>query len=197
MAFGEKAAVATRNEMKLRAAKRAFSAIGITEITRVNPETGVPPQPVGLEETLIGALKRALQAWRECNWCFGAGVESGLLPYPSPTGYIVQQIAVVVSPDEKVSLGTSQGFELYQEEAHTVSTGVELSKVASKYRGFIHVKENLGYIGYMTHGVVTRFDLTVQAFLMALKPWIHGDTSRVPRLGDYIERIKDIFGIDL
>jgi inosine/xanthosine triphosphatase len=193
----ERAVVATGNEMKVRAAKKAFSMIGITRVERIDAETGIPPQPIGLEETLIGALKRSIHAWRNCEGCFGAGVESGLLPYPSPTGYIIQQVAVVVSPDGKVSLGTSQGFELYSHEANIVSTGTELSKVASSYRKFTVIKENLGYIGYMTHGIVTRFDLTVQAFLMALKPWIHGDTSNIPLLEDYLERIRDIFGIDL
>ncbi|MCE4614126.1 MAG: inosine/xanthosine triphosphatase [Desulfurococcales archaeon] len=197
MGVTSKALIGTDNSMKVLAAKLAFGKIGITNVKGVSVETGIPPQPVGLVETLAGALTRAVKTRNICGDCFTSGVESGIIPYPAPTGYIIQQIAIVVDRQGRISLGLSQGFELYEHEAMGVSMGTELAKVGSKYRSSINIKENLGYIGCMTHGLVTRFDLTVNALLMALKPWIQGDTAVLPYYMDYIDRLKDVFGIDL
>ncbi|MCE4607250.1 MAG: inosine/xanthosine triphosphatase [Desulfurococcales archaeon] len=197
MGITNKALIGTGNSMKVRAARVAFRKIGITDVQGVNVETKIPPQPVGLIETIAGALGRAVKTRELCEDCFTSGVESGILPYPSPTGYIVQQVAIVIDPMAKIGLGVSEGFELYEFEADKVSMGVELAEVSSDYRGGISIKENLGYIGYMTHGIITRFDLTVDALVMALKPWIHGDTFKLPSYVDYMNRFKEAFGIDL
>ncbi len=197
MGITNKALIGTGNSMKVRAAKVAFRKIGITDVQGISVETGIPSQPVGLNETIAGALARAVKTRNVCEDCFTSGVESGIIPYPAPTGYIVQQVAIVIDPQGKIAMGVSQGFELYEFEAEKVSMGIELAKVASSYRDIIRIKENLGYIGYMTRGVITRFDLTVDALVMALKPWIHGDTFKLPIYTDYVNGLKGIFGIDL
>jgi len=192
-----KACIGSSNEMKLRAARRAFRSIGVSHVEMVGVESGVPPQPVGLKDIVLGSINRARQALSLCNADFGVGVESGLTPFPSPSGFLVFQLATVIDSNERVSTGISPGFELYDWENKEVSQGVELSKIVENVRNPGDMGEHIGYIGYMTHGIVTRFDLTYYAIIMALKPWIHGDTSRLLSISGYLESLRTIFGLDL
>ena len=192
-----KACIGSGNEMKLRATRRAFRSIGVSQVEMVSVDPGVPPQPVGLREIVLGSVERARQAISICNADFGVGVESGLTPFPSPSGFLVFQLAAVIDSSGRISMGTSPGFELYDWENREVSQGVELSRIVDNMRDIDDMGEHIGYIGYVTHGIVTRFDLTYYAVLMALKPWIHGDTSRLPFIGRYLASLRSMFGLDL
>ncbi len=165
-------AIATMNPMKVRAVERvARRYCNVTGVYSVQPPPGLPSQPVGLRELVSGAVSRALRAAEEA--VFGVGVEAGPMEFYSTTGFIEVQVAAVVGPGERVSLGLSPGFELPPQVVESLIDGVELAEaVEVPRRG--DIGESIGYIGYLTWGGVTRQDLTEHAIAMALAPWANG-----------------------
>jgi inosine/xanthosine triphosphatase len=161
--------------MKKRAAERVFSMYFNADVVMVSVSTGMPPQPVGLGELVKGAALRATNAMKAVSHAdFGVGIEAGLLEFVSSTGFVEVQVAVIVGRDGRASIGLSQGFELPPEIVDKMLLGVELASASGIQRGVKDIGESIGYIGVKTWGKVTRQDLTEQALLMALVPWLEG-----------------------
>ncbi len=167
-------AVGTSNPMKVRAVRRAFKLFIDAEVVPVKVETGVPDQPVGVRELVRGAALRAIKARKAAGAHYGVGVEAGPLPFPSSTGYIETQVAVIVGPGEKASVGLSPSFEVSPDIVKAMLARVELSKASGIVRGGRDIGEGIGFIGVKTRGHVTRQDLTFYAVVMALVPWLEG-----------------------
>ncbi len=170
-------ALGSENPMKKRAAEKVFSAYFDASVIMVPVSTGLSPQPVGLGELVRGAALRAVNAMKSLDKAdFGVGIEAGLLEFISSTGFIEVQVAVIVGKDGRASVGLSQGFELPPWIVSKMLQGIELSSASGIERGSRDIGESIGYIGVKTWGWVTRQDLTEQALLMALVPWLEGAT---------------------
>ena len=181
-------ALASRNPMKLVAVERAFRRYFNARVVMVPVETGYPRQPVGLGELVGGAAARARAALEaEAGATFGVGIEAGLMEFPSTTGFIEVQVAVVAGRDGRASVGLSQGFELPPGVVERMLEGEELASASGLKRGSRDIGEYIGYIGVATRGAVTRLDLTVHAVLMALTPWLQGGRSWLARLEEIEE----------
>ena len=146
-------------------------------------ETSVSRQPVGLDELVRGALERAYHARRLAGADYGVGVEAGLFEFPTSTGFIETQVAVIVGPGLRASLGTSYSFELPPWLVSEMLRGRELSEAYRARRG-LNVKEGIGYIGVETWGSTTRQELTMQAIEAAILPWIQG--------ASWLQRAEDL-----
>ncbi len=172
-----RAGIATRNPGKIIAARRTLASFcNVRGLEATTPPPGLPAQPVG-REVFAGALARAYSAWRE-GFDFGIGVEAGPIEFYTGTGFIEVQVAVIVGPGERASVGVSQGFELPPGLAARVIGGEELGSLVS--RPGRDIGESIGYIGLITSGRVTRVDLTTQALIMALTPWISSWWRELP-----------------
>jgi len=166
-------AVGTSNDMKVRAVSRAFKRYFDCEVVKVAVETSVPAQPVGARQLVQGALERALKSLeRVSDASYGVGIEAGLMEFFSSTGYLETQVAVIVGPGRRVSVGLSPSFELPPEIVDRMLNGLELSSASNILRGKRDIGEDVGYIGVKTWGAVTRGDLTELAVRMALLPWL-------------------------
>ncbi len=194
MAHGEiTVALASRNPLKRVAAERAFRRYFNARIVMVNVETGYPRQPVGLGELVGGAASRARAALeRVPGASFGVGVEAGLMEFPSSTGFIEVQVAVVANREGRASVGLSQGFELPPWVVERMLAGEELAEASRISRGVRDVGEYIGYIGVATHGAVTRLDLTLHAILMALTPWLQGGSQWLADLNEIEEAAQSL-----
>ncbi len=164
-------AVGSTNPVKVNAVRRAFRVLCSAVVEGVAVESGVPPQPVGFREVVAGAANRALNALRALSADYGVGVEAGLVE--TPIEPIELQVAVIVDKTGRVSIGLSQGFMIPRDWAEEVKKRVELGEIASRETGRAGIGEKLGLIGYLTMGLVTRTDLTLNAVLMALIPWLN------------------------
>jgi inosine/xanthosine triphosphatase len=180
------AAVGTRNPVKLRAAERVFRRYMGLRVVAVPVAASVPGQPVGLDELVRGALERAYKARLTAGALYGVGVEAGLLEFPTSTGFIETQVAAIVGPGLRVSLGASSSFELPPWLVSQMLGGVELREAYSRRvrRGSRDVGEGVGYIGVETWGHMTRQDLTEQAIEAAILPWLRG--------GEWLQRVEDL-----
>ena len=74
-------AVASRNPNKLRAVEKAYMLFGIpASVVAAAKPAALPPQPLGLDAVVKGAVKRAeaaLQAVAEAE--HGVGIEAGVV----------------------------------------------------------------------------------------------------------------------
>jgi len=122
-------ALGSSNPAKLAACALALESFGLPEkVVGVQVESGVAPQPVGLDETMRGARQRAAAALRASpEAALGLGLESGLVsPSPGAAAQIdicACAIALCVPGEEalRFSEGWSSGFLLPPRVAEAVA----------------------------------------------------------------------------
>jgi inosine/xanthosine triphosphatase len=182
-------AVGSTNPVKVNAVRRAFRLLCNAKVRGVSVESGVPAQPVGFAEVTRGAINRAHGARREAGADYGVGIEAGLVETEAEP--IELQVAVIVGPGGRVSIGVSQGFMIPPAWVGEVRRRVELGEIAARETGRTGIGEKLGLIGFLTGGHVTRTDLTYNAVVMALIPWLNPDLylERLPRIEELLRRL--------
>lgn len=171
----------TTNPSKLegigRAFRRAFSG-GVVELVSVKL-AGMNPQPMGLVETLHGALERAIQASHLSDCDFYVGVEAGIIEL-LPEKYVDLQVAVVLGPNKDLSIGFSPAFQVPPQLVRLVTEGRarELEEAVEITYGVADIGEREGLIHLLSKGLIDRPYLTEEAVLMALLPWVNEDAYR-------------------
>ncbi len=189
-----RAAIATSNRSKIIAAKRVLERLcGIGRIEEIRAPKNLPSQPVGGLEVFRGALVRALTAYKNTSGeGFGIGLEAGLLEFYSGNGYLEGEVAVIVGPGDRVSVGTSSLFPLPTSIIDRMKRGEELSSLVGRrvYAG--DIGESIGYIGVASRGFITRVDLHVEAIAMALLPWVEGFYYDLPHVREYSRIVGDV-----
>jgi len=168
-------AIGSLNEVKVEAVREIFKKY-FPDVSVEAVSVNAPPQPIGFEETLRGALRRGLEALRRLNADYGVGIEAGLMNAPhSITGYVDQHICAIIDREEKVTLGFSAAFEFPAEVVESILGGkaAEAEEVMDRIAGTREIGRGIGAIGYLTKGEMNRIDLCVQAVLTALIPRIN------------------------
>lgn len=178
-----KVLIGTKNPGKVEGAKRAlekyfqdFELIGVKVASNVNE------QPVGIE-TYKGAENRVnnLIKYAKENSIKAdlfLAVESGLT---SELGFwAITNIAVIKNDKGETGIGSSASFPVpnkYVDDIKTKTLGTVMDNIFNES----DLRSSTGGIGLLTKEVVTRIDLTQEAFLMALTPFINSiwkdDTS--------------------
>lgn len=184
-----KVAVATSNNVKVRAVQKVFRRFCNVEGVSIVKPPDIPVQPVGAVNVALGALSRAIVARKYGG--FGVGIEAGPIEFYTTTGFIEVQIAAVIGPSRKASIGLSPAFELPGEVVSMVLRGIELADAVNVHRSG-DIGERIGYVGYLTEGYITRQDLTVSALIMALIPWINGFHEELASVEELVKRLKDM-----
>ena len=170
-----KVLIGTKNPGKIEGAKRALAKyFSDVEIVGVKVESDVSEQPVGIE-TFNGALNRVnnLVKYAQSNNIAAdlfMSVESGLT---SELGFwAITNIAVIKNAKGEIGIGSSASFPVpnkYVEPIKTETLGTVMDKIFNES----DLRSSTGGIGLLTREVVTRIDLTCDAFLMALTPFIN------------------------
>jgi inosine/xanthosine triphosphatase len=168
-----KVAVGSKNPAKIEAVREVFQEIyGETEVIPIEVNSGVPDQPVGLEETIKGAISRSKLALEKTGAEFGVGIEAGLYPVPETiTGYMDIQFCAIIDREGRTTLGHGPGFEYPPGVIRRVfEEGVEVGITMGELVNDIELKRKIGAIGVLTHGRLVRKELNKLAVLMALVP---------------------------
>jgi inosine/xanthosine triphosphatase len=169
MSWNEVVALGSTSEHKVSA---SFAALRLLvgearqEVTRellrpVEVDSGVPPQPFGLEETRRGALNRAtaaLNAVPEAKW--GLGVESGLVLVGE--AFLDLAVVAVLRRGRGATYTTSVGIEV---PVHAARESIASSQQRT-------IGEVLGCAGdphhALSHGMLYREQLLEQAIFANL-----------------------------
>lgn len=165
-----KVGVGSRNPVKIEATQNILRKIySQVKVEGVNVQSGVSEQPIGLTETIKGAINRSKNAFQS-KYDLTVGIESGLLPTPQTiTGYVDLQWCAVYD-GKKTTLGVSSGFEYPPLVIKEVLKGKEVGEVMDKLTGVKKLGQKMGAISYLSHGMLDRLGNTEQCVLMAMIP---------------------------
>ena len=170
-----KVLIGTTNPGKIKGAQIALEKyFDHVEIEGIKVSSDVNEQPVGLD-TYRGALNRVNNLMQfaadnnmQADWFLA--VESGLT---SELGFwAITNIAVIKNNQGETGVGSSASFPVPQKYVNAIKNET-LGAVMDRLFNESDLRSSTGGIGLLTHEMVTRIDLTTQAFLMALTPLIN------------------------
>lgn len=172
-----KVLIGTNNQGKVEGAKQAFEKFyKDVKVEGISVSSDVSDEPVN-DEIYMGASNRVnnlIKYSKENNIDvdFYVGVESGITNQLGK--WCIIQIAVVKDKSGYESFGTGPAFpvpEKYVDEIINTDLGLLMDKIF-KGNG---LKNEKGGIAHLTNDVITRYDLTREAIIMALTEFINGD----------------------
>jgi len=170
-----KVLIGTKNPGKIEGAKRALEKyFDNFSIEGIKVSSDVAEQPVGIE-TYQGALNRVnnlIKHAKENNIDADLflSVESGMT---CELGFwAITNIAVIKNSKGEVGVGSSASFPVPNKHVDSIKKDT-LAVVMDKLFHEKDLRSSTGGIGLLTKDVITRIDLTSEAFLMALTPFIN------------------------
>jgi inosine/xanthosine triphosphatase len=180
--------VGSVNEPKLAAVRSAIGAYAPeAEIEGVEVASGVPEQPVGLEEVIRGARNRAAGALKGSTCDLGIGIEDGLVPLPTggSEGEVVHLNigCVAITDGGRISIGFSSAFG-YPPECSIPAVrdrkpiGAVFDRLWEARRGESAANPSAlstGNIGRLSNGVLPRAEYARQGVLCALVAFVQPD----------------------
>ena len=170
----------TKNPGKLEGAKQAFGKyFEDVEIIGVPVESNVSNQPTN-EEIYQGAQNRVknVKEYAKQNNIeadFYIASEGGLTNFLGK--WLDINVAFIENKDGMQGVGMSQGFEIpekYVDDILSTELGVVMDKIFAEN----NLGKGKGGINILTKDVISRIDLTRDAFIMALIKFINGDVWR-------------------
>lgn len=175
-----KVLIATKNPGKIEGAKQAFEKyFNDVKIEGISVSSDVGAQPIN-EEIFQGAKNRVknLKKYAINNNIeadFYVSSEAGITDL---LGEWIDINAVVIENSKGFqSVGTSQGFPIPDKYIDEIKE-TELGKVMDKIFSGKELGKGKGGISFLTKDEVSRIDLTINAFIMALTKHINGEIWR-------------------
>ncbi|MCI9063253.1 MAG: inosine/xanthosine triphosphatase [Clostridia bacterium] len=167
----------TKNPGKIEGARQAFCKyFGDVNIEGIPVNSDVGDQPIN-KEILEGAKNRVKNLKKyACDNNIKADYfiasEAGIC---NDLGeWIDINAAVIENAEGTQSVGISQGFQIPEKYIDEIKE-TELGKVMDKIFSGNELGKGKGGINFLTHGEISRIDLTREAFVMALIKHINGD----------------------
>ena len=172
--------IGTNNPGKVEGAKQAFEKFyESVKVIGVSVASDVSDEPVnddiykGAKNRVDNLIKYAKENNVDAD--FFIGIESGITNRLGK--WCIIQIAVIKDKDGYESFGTGPALPVpdkYVDEIIETDLGIVMNKIF-KGNG---LKNEKGGIAHLTNDVITRYDLTREAFIMALTEFINGDIWR-------------------
>ena len=175
-----KVLIGTNNKGKVEGAKQAFEKFyNNVDVIGIPVSSDVSDEPVN-DEIYIGASNRVnnLVKYAEENNIeadFFIGVESGITNKLGK--WCIIPIAVIKDKNGVESFGTGSAFPVPDKYVEEI-INTDLGKVMDKIFKGNGLKNEKGSIAHLTNDVITRYDLTREAFIMALTQFINGEIWR-------------------
>lgn len=169
-----KVMIATKNPTKIEGAKRAFLHFyDDVEVIGVPANSDVSEEPVN-EELLQGAKNRVdnlKKIVKDTDVDYYIAVESGITNQLG--SWQIINMTVIEDKYGKQSIGSSSGFPVPDEYVEEIIE-TDLGKVMDRIFNEEELRSKAGGISLLTRGVISRYDLTEQAFVMALTRFVNG-----------------------
>ncbi len=170
--------LASGNPVKARATERGFQRVfpqQTFKLVTVSVPSGVPDQPFGDAETLLGAENRAVAAEGEITRAdFWVGLEGGIADQQGEHGNEMLAFAwVAVRSRSQVGKSRTATLVLPPAVADLVRQGHELGEADDMVFGRSNSKQQEGAVGLLTDGVIDRAGLYEPAVVLALIPFLN------------------------
>jgi inosine/xanthosine triphosphatase len=148
--------IGSNNPAKVAAVKNAFH-YQPTEFLSLDIPSGVNEQPFSDEETIRGAINRAVGALKQGNGDIGIGLEGGV--QESEYGLLLCNWgALAVKNNEPIIAGGAR-FLLPPEVAARLRAGEELGPVMDEFTKRENIRKNEGAVGIFTNGLINRSEM--------------------------------------
>lgn len=147
-----KVVVGSSNRIKITAISNVFANYHVEGIA---VSSKVSAQPITDQETMRGALNRALGARRYGD--IGIGLEGGI--QQTTFGMLLVNYGALVDQNNKIYIAGGARILLPIEIAKEIYQGRELGDIMDQYTKKNNVKYNEGAIGVFTNNFVKRIDL--------------------------------------
>jgi inosine/xanthosine triphosphatase len=168
-----KLCIGSRNPAKIKGVVEAFSKYYvISEVRGKRVETGIPPQPVGLNTIIEGARRRAeLCMHEDCD--FAVGVEAGFVLVGDQPFDV--EVVYIYTRSGEYSIGFSPSFPVPLRFYEGIVRGEyrELEEAVEEFFKVEGVGDREGFIGLLTKRICDRWVLSYYATLMALVKFIN------------------------
>lgn len=151
-----KVAVGSKNPAKINAVKEAFKAYPF-EIISVDAPSGVSDQPMTDEETIKGAINRAIQAAELSEAGIGVGLEGGV--QQTPYGLMLCNWGALAVKGMQPIIAGGARIPLPDEISQQLLNGAELGPVMDQYAQKKNVRKNEGAVGIFTNGQINRSEM--------------------------------------
>ncbi len=170
-----KIVVASRNPVKIGAAKQAFETLfpnDSLEVTGVNVDSGAGDQPDSDKATRQGARTRALNSRQaEPDADFWVGLEGGV---EIVDGQLMAFAWMAVQGRVgDISEARSTTLPLRPAEKDYVAGGMELGEANDRVFSTVNSKQGGGAYGLLTDGLYTREGIYAQTMIIALIPFVN------------------------
>jgi inosine/xanthosine triphosphatase len=148
--------IGSNNPAKVAAVKNAFH-YQQTEFISLDIPSGVKEQPFSDEETIKGAINRAVGALQMGNGDIGIGLEGGV--QESTQGLLLCNWGALASKNREPIIAGGARFLLPAEIAKKLRAGEELGPVMEDYAKRENVRKNEGAVGIFTNGLINRSEM--------------------------------------
>ena len=172
-----KVLIGTKNPGKIEGAKQAFERFfDQVEIEGISVSSDVSEEPVN-DEIYLGAKNRVnnLIEYAKKNNIdseYFLGIESGITNVLGK--WCIINIAVIKDKNGYESFGTSSAFPVPDKYVEEI-INTDLGKVMDKIFKQNDLRSTKGGISFLTHDIITRIDLTREAFIMALTKFVNNN----------------------
>lgn len=162
-------AVGSTNPVKIEAVREVLSRFyADLRVVGVEVDPRVSGQPMGMEETISGAINRAEAALKHGE--LGVGIEAGLIEVPhTETGYLDVQFCAITD-GRILTIGSGPGFEYPPQVIDEVKKGRTIGEAMEALSGIKDIGRKEGAVGFLSKGHLTRLELTKEAVLAAMIP---------------------------
>jgi inosine/xanthosine triphosphatase len=169
-----RAAIGSRNPAKVEAVRRALAQLAPgCALEAVEAPSGVPDQPVGDHVTRLGARNRARAALELTGSDIAFGLEGGVAHEP-PVVWLVSWVAAVTR-DGRSGDASGLRMALPRAVATRLAAGDELGTIIDELFGVSASKQQIGAVGLLTEGFVSRTDAFADLVAMACAPLLRPD----------------------
>ncbi|WML45689.1 DUF84 family protein [Neobacillus sp. PS3-40] len=147
--------IGSKNPAKIMAVKNAFPED--IEIISLDIPSGVRDQPFSDEETIKGAINRAMNSLHAALGDIGIGLEGGV--QETTQGLFICNWGALVSKNMEPIIAGGARILLPEEIANRLRNGEELGPVMDDYVKIQNVRKHEGAVGIFTNGLINRVDM--------------------------------------
>jgi len=147
--------IGSKNPAKINAVKNCFTENH--EFVDLDISSGVNEQPFSDDETIKGAINRAIGALQHGNGDIGIGLEGGV--QETSYGLFICNWGALVSNDREPIIAGGARIPLPEEVAVRLRAGEELGPVMEDYAKSKNVRKQEGAVGIFTNGMVNRSEM--------------------------------------